>query len=54
MFLTKHSDDQTEEHIDHNHDNAWFVEAAKHCAFREGKLEQTGTKQAERTTTVAN
>lgn len=44
MFLTKHSDDQTEEHIDHNHDNVWFVEAAKHYMFREKDLERGKNK----------
>lgn len=28
MFQAKHNDDQTEEHIFHNHDNALPVEAA--------------------------
>lgn len=30
MFQAKHSDDQTEEHICHSHDNALLVEAAMH------------------------
>ena len=28
MFQSIHNDDQTEEHIYHNHDNALLVEAA--------------------------
>jgi hypothetical protein len=59
MFLTKHSDDQTEEHIDHNHDNVWFVEAAKHYVFREkvlesGNLNKQVKVKSERTIRVSN
>ena len=37
MFPAKHSDDQTEEHIDHNHDNAWLAVAAGKTFKKHGK-----------------